>query len=88
MKTEINRPLDEDEKAFMCALLVVSISEQTGVDKETVRAALGDIAETGKAVLRWDAVNAYLVVAGKPLIHCERDWLAWHAHATEWESVN
>jgi hypothetical protein len=39
--------------------------------------ALGEIAESGDVALRADDVNVWVLIRGKVIVHCERDWLEW-----------
>jgi len=84
-RPEFHRRLDQAEKDLLAWLTVNNVVEQTGCTWETAAAALADFAEQGRATLRGDALDVYVEVAGHTMIHCERDWLAFHAHAEEWE---
>jgi hypothetical protein len=39
--------------------------------------ALGDIADAGDVKLLGDQENIYVFIAGKLIVHAERDWLEW-----------
>lgn len=85
MPPEINRPLDDAEKYLLCRLAVASVAKQTGVSEQVAADSLDQLAAEGKATFEGDARDAYLLVNGRSLIHCERDWLAFHAHVSDWE---
>jgi hypothetical protein len=74
-----DRPLVELETLLMCRLAAYSVAFQTGASEDDATDALGEIAERGEAEIRWDATDAFLLVAGHVLIHCARDWLAYNA---------
>ena len=84
-RRRLNRPLDDAEKDLLAWLTVRNVVQQTGCSWEDAAAALGKFAEEGRAIMRGDGLDAYVEIAGHTLIHCERDWLAFHAHAEEWE---
>lgn len=86
-RPEINRPLDQAEKDLLCRLAVAVIAKQTGADEQAAADALDTFAAEGQAVFRGDAKDAYLDVAGNNVVHAERDWLAFHAHADDWENA-
>ena len=80
-----HRRLDQAEKDLLAWLTVRNVVQQTGCTWETAAAALEMFTEEGRAILRGDGLDAYVEIAGHTLIHAERDWLAFHAHADEWE---
>ena len=80
-----DRRLDDAERDLLCWLTVRSVIEQTGCTWEAATAALERFTEEGRASFRGDAFDVYVEIAGHTLIHCERDWLAFHAHADDWE---
>jgi hypothetical protein len=43
----------------------------------SVSDALGQIAEDGEIDLRADDRNIWVIICGRPMVHCERDWLEW-----------
>lgn len=76
----IERPLDDDERNLLRRLAIRVVAEQSGSDEQTAAAALDTFTEKGEAVIRGDAVNVYLDVAGHTIVHATREWLAFHAH--------
>lgn len=84
-RPKINRPLTDDEKSLVCRLAIASVMKQTGATEQAAAAVLDRFAAEGRAVFEGDAQDAYLTVNGRRLIHCERDWLAFHADAEKWE---
>lgn len=81
--TPINRPLTDEERHLVNMLAIASVAHQTGCDQQTAANALDTFTETGDVILRGDTENVYLEVSGKVLVHCERDWLAFHAEHPE-----
>ena len=53
----------------------------TGSDEQTAADALDHLTEKGEAEVFVNETDAYLIVAGKSIVHCERDWLSFHANA-------
>jgi hypothetical protein len=45
----------------------------------SVADALGQIAEDGEIDLRADNHNVWVLICGRSIVHCERDWLEWAA---------
>lgn len=84
-RPKINRRLTDDEKALLCRLAIASVVTQTGVTEQAAADSLDKFAAKGQVFFEGDAQDAYLVVNGHRLIHAERDWLAFHAHAPDWE---
>lgn len=84
-RPRFDRRLDQAEKDLLAWLTVHTVVEQTGCTWEDAAAALAEFADEGQAVMRGDGLDAYVEIAGHTLIHCERDWLAFNAHADEWE---
>jgi hypothetical protein len=73
-------PLDDHELDLIRWLAIYTIATQMDATPEAVAAALDQFAAEGRSVLRWTATDAYLEVAGHPLVHCARDWLHFMAH--------
>jgi hypothetical protein len=85
MTAAINRRLDDAEKSLLCRLAIAVVASQSGTDEQTAADALDTFTERGEALFRANGYDAFLIVAGNPLIHAERDWLAFEAHAPDWE---
>ncbi|WP_210687513.1 hypothetical protein [Mycolicibacterium sp. GESEQ-9] len=88
MTTPINRPLTDAERSLINALAIRVVAEQGGTDLETAAAALDTFTEEGQAFLQGNATDVHLVVAGNPIVHVTREWLAFHAEhpeAIDWE---
>jgi hypothetical protein len=76
----IDRRLTDPERDLLAYLAVRTIVEQTGFEWKAVCRTLGDCAERGEVVIHGDAVDVHLEVAGRPLVHCTREWLSFYAH--------
>lgn len=79
----INRPLTDDERSLMNRLAIVVVARETRCTADTAANVLDQHAAEGNVLLRGDAYNAYLDVCGKTIVHCARDWLAFHAEHPE-----
>jgi hypothetical protein len=84
-RLKFNRRLDDAEKSLLAWLTINNVVQQTGCSWETAVAALEKFTEQGRAIMRGDGLDAYVEIAGHTLVHAERDWLAFHAHADEWD---
>jgi len=84
-RLKFNRRLDDAEKSLLAWLTVDNVVQQTGCSWQDAADALDQFAEEGRAIMRGDGLDVYVEIAGHTLIHAERDWLAFHAHADEWE---
>lgn len=84
-RPRFDRPLDDAEKDLLAWLTVRNVVEQAGCTWETAVAVLEKFTEEGRAIMRGDGLDAYVEIAGHTLIHCEREWLAFHAHVDAWE---
>ena len=84
-RLKFTRRLDDAEKSLLAWLTINNAVQQTGCSGETAVAALEKFTEEGQAIMRGDGLDAYVEIAGHTLIHSEREWLAFHAHADEWE---
>lgn len=85
MSVIFDRPLDAAEKDLMCRLAVAVVAYQTGASEDTAAHALDTFTQTGEAAFWATTTEALLVVAGRPLVHAEREWLCFHAHARDWD---
>lgn len=81
----VNRLLTDDERQLLANLTIWCIAEQTGVSDEEASDALGRLTQEGRLYMEGDAVDAYVKVKpnGHVLVHCTREWLAFHAHSGE-----
>ncbi len=79
----VNRPLTNEERHLVNLIAIASVAHQAGCDEQTAANVLDTFTETGDVILRGDAERVYLEVNGKVLVHCERDWLAFHAEHPE-----
>lgn len=84
-RLHFDRRLDDAERDLLAWLTARTVVEQTGCTWEAAAAVLGDFADQGRVVMRGDALQVHVEIAGHPVLHVERDWLAFHAHADEWE---
>ena len=84
-RLRFDRRLDDAERDLLAWLTVRNVVQQTGCTWETAVAVLDKFTEEGRAIMRGDGLDAYVEIAGHTLIHCDRAWLAFHAHADEWE---
>lgn len=88
MTTPINRPLTDAERSLINALAIRVVAEQGGTTPETAAAALDAFTADGEVFLQGDATDVHLVVAGSPIVHVTREWLAFHAEhpeAIDWQ---
>jgi hypothetical protein len=82
-RLKFNRPLDDAEKDLLNWLTMREVVNATGCSFQTAAEVLDQIVEENGAFYRVDHFDAYVEIAGRTLIHCEREWLAFHAHASE-----
>jgi hypothetical protein len=71
--------LTDPQRDFLAHLSVLTIQPQLAESWSYDRAsdALGAIAEDGEITLRADHENVYVLICGRVIVHCERDWLEW-----------
>lgn len=79
----INRPLTDDERSLMNMLAIGVVARETHCTADTAANVLDQHAAEGNVLLRGDAYNAYLDVCGNSIVHCTREWLAFHAEHPE-----
>lgn len=87
----VNRPLDEQERDLLSELIVWKIRHNIGqqgidVDQESTVDALEDLNNRHGLYREYDAQHLYINVGGdrnKVILHCTREWLAFHAHHGE-----
>lgn len=70
--------LTERQRSLLCWLAIRTVVDQTGCTEQTAADALDWAAERGEIVLLGDDRNAWVLVAGMPLVHSTRGWLAGH----------
>ena len=75
----IDRPLTDPERYLLLHLAAKAVAEQAGCSIDRAGDALYRAAEGGKLTFIGDASVVDVVVAGKTLVHCTREWLAWTA---------
>lgn len=81
--TAIERPLNDDERDLLSWLAIWTVVRQTGCTIEAAAEALDTLADNGEAILRGDAYEVTVEMAGNVLVRADRDWLALHATRTE-----
>jgi len=84
-RLKFSRRLDDAEKDLLNWLTMRNVVQQTGCTWQDAADALDKFAAEGRAIYRGDAFDAYVEIAGHTLVHAERDWLAFYAHADDWE---
>jgi hypothetical protein len=77
--TDIDRPLNDDERDLLNLLTIRNVMDQAGCSAATAAAALDEFTLTGKAIRRVSASEVTVEVAGHVLVRAQRDWLAFHA---------
>ena len=83
-RLRFDRPLDDAEKDLLNWLTMREVVNATGCSFQTAADVLDQLVEESGAFYRADHFDAYVEIAGRRLIHCERVWLAFHAHAADW----
>jgi len=84
-RLKFNRPLDDAEKDLLNWLTMREVVNATGCSFQTAADVLDQLVEESGAFYRADHFDAYVEIAGHTLVHAERDWLAFYAHADDWE---
>lgn len=80
--TPIDRPLTDDERHLLADLTVWCIAEQTGVSDDEAARALDELHQKSPLQMEGDAVDVYVKTGnGHVIVHCTREWLAFHAHS-------
>ncbi|WP_418601581.1 hypothetical protein [Mycolicibacterium sp. SCSIO 43805] len=80
----INRRLTDDERQLLADLTIWCIAEQTGVSDDEAARALDELHQKTPLQMEGDAVNVYVKTSnGHVIVHCTREWLAFHAHSGE-----
>jgi hypothetical protein len=72
--------LTDKQRSLLAWLAIQTVVSQTGWTEQDVADALDDLAGRGEIHLRGDDTNVYLLVAGEPLVHSTRGWLAGHVN--------
>jgi hypothetical protein len=75
----IDRPLTDPERQLLIDLAVQHVTQQGGYPLEKARATLRQAAADGDLLFAGDNVDVRVTIRGKVLVHCQRDWLAFHA---------
>lgn len=83
--TPINRPLTDDERDLLAQLTIWVIADQTGVTDEAAAEALDDLNQKSGLSMQGDNIDAYVKTTEHRhvILHCTREWLAFHAHSGE-----
>lgn len=85
MTTPVNRWLTDDERELLADLTVWVIAEQTGVTDDAARKALDDLNKKTGLSMEGTTTDVYVktIPHGHVILHCTREWLAFHAHSGE-----
>lgn len=81
----VRRRLDDDERTLLAQLTIWSIAEQTGVTDEEAQIALDKLNNESGLDITGDAYDVHVRTRehGHVIVHCTREWLAFHAHSGE-----
>ena len=79
MTEPFDRPLHDAERSLLGFLAARTVAEQDGCTLDEAFDALSRAAGEGQVVLDGDAVDVRIILRGKVLVHCARDWLAFRA---------
>ena len=81
----INRRLDDDERNLLLQLTIWAIAEQFQVSADDAQKALDKFNRESGLYMSGDAVDVYVKTTENDhvLVHCTREWLAFHAHSGE-----
>ena len=79
----VDRPLTDPERSLLAWLAVHVVTSQTGATEEQAADALETFAERGEVIIRGDACDTFLEVAGRVLVHISREDLAFTALMSE-----
>ena len=77
--------MTDAEKGLLAWLAVRTVAIQTGASARKPPPNALETSPRRRAELRGDSHDAYVVVAGHPLVHITREALAFYANAGEWE---
>lgn len=80
-----DRPLTDPERNLMLRLAIRLVASQMGWPEQRAADALDECARDGDIRLLWTRTDARLIVCDNPLVHAQRDWLAFHASVRGWE---
>jgi hypothetical protein len=67
------------QRDFLAHLTTLCIQRQLKPERsyQRVAEALETIAAQGEVLLRADYENVWVMIAGRSIVHAERDWLDW-----------
>ncbi len=75
----INRPLDPSERSLLGFLAARCVAEQFGCSVDEAFDALSRAAGEGRVILTGDNTDVRILLDGRGLVHCTREWLAFRA---------
>lgn len=84
-RAPVRRRLDDAERTLLNQLTIWCLAEQTGVSDAEAQRALSKLIEESGLDIAGDAYDVYVKTRehGHVIVHCTREWLAFHAHSGE-----